>query len=550
MTNIFFFTLLIEKSPQALPLGAGCVASSCKNDPRLKDCNVILKSISVEDENYIAARKCGKETDFLLDYIIGKTSPDFLGLSVYVWNHNELIQLASLAKQKFPNCKIIFGGPEATANPDAFKEFDFVCLGEGEFSNTDYIAKVLGKTERTENNIENRLSLLKSPYLDGTIDPSEFGGVLWELARGCPFKCSYCYESKGSSTISFFPMERIEEELKLFARKKIPQVFVLDPTYNADKKRALKILKLIKKYTPKTFYYFEARAEFIDREMAKAFTQIPCALQFGLQSSDENVLKLVHRGLNKKTFERNIGYLNETGVIFGFDLIYGLPGDTITGFKNSIDFAISLYPNNLETFCLSVLPGTVLFDDAEKLNLTFERTPPYHVIKTSLYSEKDLELSSKISSSINLFYNDGRAVPYFNSILHLLHTKASVFFEDFADFIEKTEHKTTVDFYRENPTYDEIEKRMINFVQEKIERKFSASPLSKKICTVADNIIRLNGALSGTTADGKKRTVKLSYHSEDLMSEYSQDILFFAKNCRQMNYTASTFMTPDGVDYK
>lgn len=550
MVNVFFFTLLIEKSPQALPLGAACVASACKNDPRLGDCEVCLKSISVEDKNYIASKKDGKDTEFLLDFIVGKEKPDFLGLSVYVWNHNELLKLAFLAKQKFPDCKIIFGGPEATANPDAFKEFDFVCRGEGEFSNADYIAKVLGKGQRKDDEGKDRLSILKSPYLDGTIDPSDFGGVLWELARGCPFKCSYCYESKGSSTISFFPIERIEEELKLFQKKKIPQVFVLDPTYNADKKRALQILKLIKKYTPKTFYYFEARAEFIDREMAKAFTQIPCALQFGLQSSDENVLKLVHRGLNKKIFERNIGYLNETGVIFGFDLIFGLPGDTIQGFKNSIDFAISLYPNNLETFCLSVLPGTVLFDEAEKLNLTFERTPPYHVIKTNLYSEKDLETSSKISCAINLFYNDGRSVPYFNSILHLLHTKASSFFEDFASFLEKTENKTSVEFYRENPTYDEIEKRMLKFVQEKIEKKFSSSPLAKKISTVTDNIIRLNGALSGTTADGKKRTVKLNYHSEDLMSEYSQDILFFAKNCRQMNYTATTFMTASGVDYK
>jgi radical SAM superfamily enzyme YgiQ (UPF0313 family) len=56
---------------------------------------------------------------------------------------------------------------------------------------------------------------LTSPYLDGTLDLSKYEGALWELARGCPFKCSYCYESKGEKKVRLLPMERIEKELKL-----------------------------------------------------------------------------------------------------------------------------------------------------------------------------------------------------------------------------------------------------------------------------------------------------------------------------------------------
>ena len=131
------------------------------------------------------------------------------------------------------------------------------------------------------------------------------------------------------------------------------------------KKRALDMLSLIEKKAPGMIFYFEARAEFINRELARAFSRIPCALQIGLQSADPAVLKNVHRTLDKKLFTKNIGYLNESGVTFGFDLIYGLPGDNYAGFTRSIDFALSLYPNNLELFCLSVLPGTALHDDAE-----------------------------------------------------------------------------------------------------------------------------------------------------------------------------------------
>ena len=59
-------------------------------------------------------------------------------------------------------------------------------------------------------------------------------------------------------------------------------------------------------------------------------------------------------------------------MIFGFDLIYGLPGDNLSGFCNSIDFALNLMPNNLELFCLSVLPGTDLFDAAKGYGLVFQ----------------------------------------------------------------------------------------------------------------------------------------------------------------------------------
>ena len=37
MKKALFTTLLIEKSPQSLPLGAACVASAAKSDPRSKD---------------------------------------------------------------------------------------------------------------------------------------------------------------------------------------------------------------------------------------------------------------------------------------------------------------------------------------------------------------------------------------------------------------------------------------------------------------------------------------------------------------------------------
>ncbi len=495
-----------------------------------KECHVKLISFSREDEEIQSLKADEEKADFIADRLL-QENPQIVCMSVFVWNRI-IFELCAKRLHK-EGIIIIAGGPEITAHPDVFeKSFDYTVSGEGETKVPRLIEKIIsagGKKLTKEEMLScyaqapatSDLSFLHSPYLDGTIDPSEFGGALWELARGCPFKCSYCYESKGEKTVRLFPEERIDKELELFARKKVPQVFVLDPTYNANKERALALLKKIARVTPDTFYYFEARAEFIDRQLAKAFTKIPCALQIGLQSADENVLRKVNRPFNKKLFIRNIGILNQEGVTFGLDLIYGLPGESFASFRQGINFAASLYPNNLEIFCLSVLPGTDLFDRAQELGLTFENTPPYNIIKTDRFSPQDKIKAGQLSRACSYFYNDGRAVPWFLTICRSLKTKPAEFFQSFYDWAQKNsldlcccEHKI-------------IEENQIKFLTQAYKHR----QLDRYIKAATD-IIRFNGAISRKTATGISEKIRLTYPPEYIDSQYSLDLDFFIKNVR------------------
>lgn len=582
MINFICTTLLIEKSPQALPLGAACIASAIKNSPETKSFfNVELLDFCSESEEIEAACKsagpgnvknAGHEAvgKYIASKILEK-KPDIVSFSVYVWNHIVLETAAKEIKKINPAIVTIAGGPEVTANPFVFNGMDYTTAGAGEGASVklvDLIRKEIiegdgkikdfgiagvytlaGKPKKSDNlNIVRTIpcstETLSSPYLDGTIDLSKYEGALWELARGCPFKCSYCYESKGEKHVSYFPMERLEKEIELFAAKKIGQVFVLDPTYNASRERAIKMLKIIEKKAPGMFFYFEARAEFIDRDLAKAFSRIPCALQIGLQSSDEAVLKNVHRTLDKKKFTKNIGYLNEEGVTFGFDLIYGLPGDTLKGFKNSIDFAVSLYPNNLELFCLSVLPGTDLHDAAAGFGLVWEQTPPYHVLKTPQFPESDLAKASALARAVNLFYTQGRAVPWFNSVLYPLKIKASQFFTEFALFVEENNQElpaVNADMTSKSNKITELQKKFV-------VKKYRQAHLDKLI-PVAEDLITINGALGLCTFDGTESTFTTNYHPDDVMSEYGTDLQFFADNCGKQKCRVKVFVSENGPDW-
>ena len=531
LQTVVFTTLLIEKSPQAIPLGAACVASAVKNHKATKDlCKSKLLVFNKEDKSFINNSQTDDKAASYIAQEILKEKPAICGFSIFVWNKSILEKAAKILKENGIIC--IAGGPEVTAHPEVFTDFDYTICGQGEAKVPQLIWNILSKNQtppppssKSAKNLDSdfpqTLDSFPSPYLDGTINPADYEGALWELARGCPFKCSYCYESKGEQKVSMFPASRIEQELDLFAKLKVPQIFVLDPTYNANKQRALELLKLIAKKTPNTFYYFEARAEFIDKELAKAFTKIPCSLQIGLQSSNEEVLKLVHRPFNKKQFTKGINILNQTGVTFGLDVIYGLPKESINGFKESINFAISLYPNNLELFCLSVLPGTDLYDRATELGLKFQTNPPYNIIETSHFSKSDVQKASKIANSCNIFYNQGRAVPWFNTICQSLKIKPSQFFNLFSEYLDQQ----NIVINCQNTNHKEIET-----LQKKFVTKLFTEKNLKKQLVVALDLISLHGAISRKEYTGISEKVKLMYPVEYLMSEYAFDLDFFAKN--------------------
>lgn len=540
-------TLLIEKSPQALPLGAACIASAIKHSKDLNEkCEVSLKAFCLEDKDF------PKETENAAFYIAEKlmekacnSKSAVFCFSCFVWNIKILAAAAKMLRERGFIC--IAGGPEITAHPSFYKDFDYTVSGEGEVSVPELISEILSKKSEKSDKViispSPDLGLIHSPYLDGIIDPEEYEGALWELARGCPFKCAYCYESKGEKTVRLFPMERIKAELELFARKKVPQVFVLDPTYNVNKKRAVELLRLIAQKTPDTFYYFEARAELMDRELAREFTKIPCALQIGLQSANEQTLKLVNRPFDKKKFCKGLSILNEEGVTFGLDLIYGLPGESFSSFRDGIDFAISQYPNNLEVFCLSVLPGTDLFDRAEGLGLSWENEPPYHVLKTKEFSSEDMHRAGKLSKVCSYFYNAGRAVPWFNSVCHVLKIKPSKFFEifynEFSDICEKSCAQGYCD------SHEAIQKNQLDFLL----GKFKEKNLMRYFAATED-IVKFYGAISRTTDTGKSETINLNYDAEYVASDYASDIRFFTENLRPKKNRIQTFRNKGVVDFR
>ena len=403
---------------------------------------------------------------------VAEPCPDAVGFSLYVWNRDAACLIAAELRKNHPSIKLFCGGPEVTADPmSALKTgvFDFVIVGEGEVpflslcealtSGGNY-SEIPGIVHAGASDLQppapvKELDSIPSPYLANIINTHTNPGILWQLSRGCSFTCDFCFDSRGIHGVRYFSLERLESELKFFAATAVSQIFVLDSTFNVDPKRAKKILRMIKNIAPDIHFHFEVRNEFIDREMAKLFAEIACSLQIGMQSSDREVLKLVGRTFNKADFSAKVGLLNESGAVFGFDLMYGLPGDTLAGFCRSLDYALSLYPNHLDIFPLALLPGTALASRGEELEMEWERHPPYIVQKTEHFSTPDMAAAAELATACDIFYTRGTAVAWFNAIVRVLNLKPAVFLQKFSDWlVDRNGHGTKESDFNDDAIWD------------------------------------------------------------------------------------------------
>ncbi|AEJ18738.1 B12-binding domain-containing radical SAM protein [Gracilinema caldarium] len=513
--SLIFISIHCEQSPDAVALGAASVASFVQaRFTRIR----ILDAYVDESPSQIFER--------LFRLCSGASGPpetlgpqeahrQVVGFSLYSWNRKLSLTVAALCREAFPDCFLVAGGPEVSARPEGLSTteggpFSVLIRGEGESA----FQKVLeawsagiapcqtiidGKTED--------ITQLPSPWLSGLLKGKTT--ALWELARGCPYACSYCYESKGNHRLRYISEERFHQELDYFVQKQMHSVFVLDPTFNANNKRTLQILDRLIEKAPNIHWHFEVRAELLNRDQARRFAQLGASLQIGLQTADPEVSARLNRPLELAKFKQKIDILNQEGVVFGLDLIYGLPGDTLEGFLESLNVAINLYPNHLDIFRLAILPGTVLAEEASHYDMNYETEPPYTLRSSASFSRQDMDRAERLARAVDFFYNKGRAVPWFNQVLYPLHKTPAQLFLLFANFMDakKKPWDANVD-----PSYPASREAII---LEFLHGLFEKQKLDYLLPAVWD-VVRFHGAWARALAEGITTTIDCNYDPDQL----------------------------------
>ena len=443
--NLHLVTLHAMPSAQAVPLAAAFLKAYLDQQPALRG----KTSVSM------AEFFCGTPLDQIQHEILAQ-QPAIVGLPVYVWNRADCCELARRLRTARPELLLVAGGPEATADPERLlKEapFDLLVVGEGELTAAQLLERRLadqplqglpGTAQLIDGTVQvvprpqiEDLAILPSPYLAGLLDRHIENGMVWQLSRGCPYACEFCYDGMGDRKVRRYPLDRLDQELHYLVSRGASQIFALDSTFNTDKKRAKHLLRLITETAPHVHFHFEVRHELLDKEQAELFAGLTCSVQIGLQSADPAVAGGVGRAFNRDDFTNKVMLLNDSGATFGFDLIYGLPDDSFSKFREGLNFALSLYPNHLDIFPLAVLPGTKVAQKAAGIGMKHLAEPPYTLLESASFPQADMEKARQLGAASDIFYSRGKAVAWFNSVARGLKLKPIELLEQFAAWLQQ-----------------------------------------------------------------------------------------------------------------
>ncbi|MBR3975925.1 MAG: DUF4080 domain-containing protein [Clostridia bacterium] len=357
--------------------------------------------------------------------------PDVLAFSCYIWNITKTLEVCRAVKERH-NCIIVLGGPEvAYRQRDVLSKYDyidFVLSGEGEWSFPDFINNINGKlssvsglTYRQNGEI---ISVPEKEYTDTPPSPycdeffSALGGRITyiETARGCPYRCAFCLSGR-CSFLRFFDLERVKRDILKLAVSGTQTVKFVDRTFNANVSRANEILTFIKENYGKEIpenvcFHFEIAGDILKESTLEILEQMPVGavqLEIGMQSFNEEVLRIINRKTDTKKLIHNIKkLLSFNNMHIHIDLIAGLTGENLESFRNSFNIGYSLKAHMLQLGFLKLLYGADMRENSEKYPCSFSDEPPYEITSNPWLSADEIKMLKKAEDALDRLYNSGR----------------------------------------------------------------------------------------------------------------------------------------------
>lgn len=188
----------------------------------------------------------------------------------------------------------------------------------------------------------------------------------------CRSKCDYCdfYSLAGQE-------DRMDEYQKALLRHvaesaAVARNFPVDslyigggtPTWYGEK-RLVELLRGVKRHfflTKDVEVTIEANPDSVDEKMLRHLRRMGVnRISMGMQSGNDEELKAIHRPHSEQQVERAVAAVRGAKIRnLNLDLIYGLPGQTMESWQETVEKALALGPEHLSCYGLTVEEGTPL----------------------------------------------------------------------------------------------------------------------------------------------------------------------------------------------
>lgn len=332
--------------------------------------------------------------------IIKREKPDYIGLTAVTLSICKAARIAELVKVNFPNIITIIGGPHITAVPEKtfeiFKYFDIAVLGEGDITiielldaleNNKSLKTIKGLMFRDNEKLfftENRelitdLDTLPLPAWDLLPDIgkvysppinafNKFPVGYLVTSRGCYGRCAFCSRAVYKDKVRFHSAEYIVEMIKdLIKKYNVKEILFDDDEFLVDKSRIKKLAQLFKDQKINISWSCLSRIPTVNQEILEIIKKMGCwQISFGIESGNQEVLKFLKKATTLEQIEKVLTLTKNSGIkTKGFFMI-GHPIDTHQTINDTINFAIKIKLDDLQSSVFTPLPGSEIYEIAHK----------------------------------------------------------------------------------------------------------------------------------------------------------------------------------------
>ncbi|MEO0100294.1 MAG: B12-binding domain-containing radical SAM protein [candidate division WOR-3 bacterium] len=308
--------------------------------------------------------------------------PDYIFLtSIMTYWYPGVIATITLLRKYFPKTPIILGGIYATlcfSHAQKFSGANLVISGPFETELYKYLPGLKPIP----------FSELPFPAYD-LYKKLDYVSIL--TSRGCPFRCTYCAVPRLFPEFQFRKKEEVIAEIDYYRELGIKNIAFTDDALLCHPEIKTLLKELAKKNWPINFHTPNGlHPRFLDREIAHLlFSANFKTVYLSLETASPSLQKRTGDKVRTEEFIRAVQFLREAG----FDkeihtyLIFGLPEQTLSDIKESIDLVLSLgIKCHLAEF--SPIPGT---EEYKKIGFDEKTDPLYHNNTALFYLTKKEE---------------------------------------------------------------------------------------------------------------------------------------------------------------
>jgi len=349
-------------------------------------------------------------SDTQIEQLIRTKKFDIVGIGDLVSHYSWVKKMAKLLKTYHPKVPILVGNTLATSIPEFLLEttdVDIAVISEADVTIVELIKKIergepledcLGIAFKKDGKIKKTparpviqpVDSIPFPnydvfdmdiYLEASkwhVHSTEIIGLPFDdiismpvvTARGCPFKCTFCFHAFQHKAYRYRSPENIMGEIRQSIRKYNANYIVFWDELSFCYLNPLeKLVDLFLKEKTKFHWMGTCRSELLsekDIDVIKKLKKSGCVgLGFSLENGNDEILKAMNKKNTSLDFIRQARVLQSVGIRTYAAVVFGYPQETPATIRETFDVLrkAMIYPS---VGFLQPMPGTPMFDLALK----------------------------------------------------------------------------------------------------------------------------------------------------------------------------------------